>query len=98
MNDNEKRIFPRSDLQCPVLYRYSNKSSWKVGKMQNFSATGMKLITSENPLTEKKIYIHVKPGSQKTIPEITASGKITRIDNIDDEFILSCTLTNVTRG
>jgi len=98
MNNNDKRTFPRSDMQCPVLYRHDENKPWKVGKMQNLSATGMCLITTDNPESAKKIFIHVKPGSQKIIPEIIASGDIIRIENINDEYVLACNLTNVSRG
>lgn len=95
---NEKRIFPRSDMQCPILYRYSDKKAWKVGKMLNLSATGMQLITNEDPEKKKTIHLHVKPGSQKVIPEITATGEIIRINDVGDKFILACRLTNMTRN
>lgn len=97
MSDNEQRIFPRSDMQCPVLYRYDNNKPWKVGKMLNFSATGMLLVITEDPEEANNISIHVKPGSQKAIPEITATGKIIRVDKTNDEFVLACRLTNVAR-
>jgi len=98
MSDTEKRIFPRSDMQCPVLYHYGDNQTWKVGKMLNFSATGMLLLINEEPGEENIINIHVKPGSKKVIPEITATGEIIRVDKTHDEFILACRLTNVARG
>ena len=99
MDNNEKRIFPRSNSQCPVLYRFDEKSPWRIGKMQNLSATGISFITPDDPLNERRIYIHIKPGSQKTIPELIASGEIVRTnDTNNNEFILSCKLTDISRG
>jgi len=63
--------------------------------MQNFSATGMLLTATEDPANEKSIHIHVKPGSQKIIPEIAASGEIMRVESSDNEFVVACKLTNI---
>ena len=101
MNKKDKRVFPRMDLNCPVLYRQAGEKNWKVGKMQNLSATGIQFISTDDLQASTPIRIQVKPGSKKSIPEIIASGKVVRSEPLDDDnYVLSCSLTqvsNVTR-
>jgi len=93
--DTEKRIFPRLEARCPVLYQLDKAKSWKVGKMQNLSATGLQLICNETIPAFTTVHIHVKPGTKKNIPEIKATGEVVRSENTDDGYIISCKLTEV---
>ena len=92
----EKRVFPRIDAQCPVLYRVGDDTPWKVARMENMSATGIKIIANEDLPTPLEINIHIKPGSKKSIPEIKAIGVVIRSESCNDgEYIISCKLTAV---
>ena len=96
MNKKDKRVFPRMQLTCPVLFRPTGEKTWKVGKIQNLSATGIQFISTDDIQPSTPIQIQVKPGSKKTIPEITASGKVVRSELLDgDGYIISCSLTQV---
>ena len=96
MDKKDKRIFPRMQLTCPVLFRQAGVKNWNVGKMQNLSATGIQFISTEELQPSTPIHIQVKPGSKKTIPEITASGKVVRSELHDGEgYVISCNLTQV---
>ena len=91
----DKRIFPRLKARCPVLYQIDQQKSWKVGKMQNLSATGLQLICNESIQTDTIVHIHVKPGTQKSIPEIRAVGEVVRTETAEEGYIISCKLTEV---
>jgi hypothetical protein len=96
MNDTEKRLFPRIQAMCPVLYRLGEDKSWKVARMYNFSATGIQFQCADEPALSTSVSIHVKPGSKKNIPELIAKGSVIRIDKLSEqEFLLSCQLTKV---
>ena len=96
MKNNDKRVFPRMDLACPVLYRLGNEKPWKVGKMRNLSATGIQIVAAENPAPATPIYIQIKPGSKKSIPAISASGKVVRSEPLEDGiYAFSCSLTDI---
>jgi len=95
-NNNEKRLFPRMQANCPVLFRLGKEKSWKVAKISNLSATGIQFVSTENPPISTNISIHIKPGSKKTIPEIIASGMVVRAEVLDDDtYAISCRLTEV---
>jgi len=95
----EKRTFPRIDAQCPVLYRTDETSPWKVARMENVSATGIRLIVEELLPVSTELYIHIKPGSKKSIPEIKAKGVITRTDTANEsDYVISCNLKEVSPG
>jgi hypothetical protein len=96
MNKKDKRVFPRMQLTCPVLYRQAGEKTWNVGKMQNLSATGIQFISMDDLQPSSPIHIQVKAGSKKSIPEITASGKVVRSEPLDgDGYVISCSLTQV---
>jgi hypothetical protein len=96
MNNKDKRVFPRMQLNCPVLYRQAGEKTWNVGKMQNLSATGIQFICKDDLQPSTAIHIQVKAGSKKTIPQIIASGKVVRSEPLDEgQYVLSCNLTQV---
>ena len=97
----EKRGFPRIDTECPVMYAIGTSKKWSVGVLLNYSATGMSVRCKEQLLRNISINIITKPGSNKLVPNITASGKITRCEIMknavseNDEFKIACKLTKV---
>ena len=96
MSDIERRLFPRMQVTCPVLYHLDKTKGWKVAKMVNLSATGIQFVCTDEPSLNTYLSIHVKPGSKKNIPELIAKGLVTRIEKVtDEEYLLACKLTDV---
>jgi hypothetical protein len=94
--NSEKRLFPRMDAECAVLYTIGTSTNWKVGILSNMSATGLQMRCPERLLKNIGISILLKPGDNKLIPEIEGKGKVTRCDQIDEhEFEISCKLTEI---
>jgi len=92
----EKRVFPRMETECPVLYAVGNSKKWQVGILVNFSATGLLMKCKESLLKNINISILLKPGQNRLVPEIAAKGKIIRCVQVgEDEFEISCKLTEV---
>ena len=93
---DNKRLFPRIDTECPVLYAVGNSKKWQVGILANMSATGLMMKCKERLLRNISISIMLKPGQNKLIPEITAKGKVIRCNQVgEDEYEVSCKLTEV---
>lgn len=92
----EKRTFPRTETQCPVLYKTPGNQRWMVGILLNMSAAGM-LMKCKEPVQENgPILLQYKPGKNKIVPEIGASGVITRVSESDDgQYLVACKLTDV---
>ena len=87
--ENEKRVFPRMDTECPVLYAVGNSKKWQVGILVNMSATGLMM-------KNLNFSILLKPGQNRLVPEIAAKGKIIRCIQVgDEEYEISCKLTEV---
>lgn len=94
--EDEKRIFPRMETECPVLYAVGESKKWQVGILVNFSATGLLMKCKERLLKNINISILFKPGQNKLVPEVAAKGKVIRCEQVgDDEFEVSCKLTEV---
>lgn len=97
----EKRVFPRMDAECAVLYAIGSTSNetnknWKVGIMSNMSAVGLLMKCPERLLKNINISLRIKPGDNRLIPEIEAKGKITRCTQIDEhEYEVSVKLIEV---
>lgn len=92
----EKRVFPRLETECPILYAVGDSKKWQVGILVNFSATGLLMKCKEPLLKNINISILFKPGQNRLVPEIAAKGKIIRCTQIaEDEFEVSCKLTEV---
>jgi len=93
---HEKRVFPRMETECPVLYAVGNSKKWQVGILVNLSATGLMMKCKESLLKNINISILLKPGQNRLVPEIAAKGKIIRCIQVgDEEFEISCKLTEV---
>ena len=94
--ESEKRVFPRMETECPVLYAIGNSKKWQVGILVNFSATGLLMKCKERLLKNIAISILFKPGQNKLVPEVAAKGKVIRCNQIsEEEFEISCKLTEV---
>ena len=93
---HENRVFPRLTAECAVLYAIGTSEDWKVGIMSNMSATGLSMKCPEQLLKNINISIIIKPGDNKTIPQIEAAGKVTRCTQIDEhEYEVSCKLIKI---
>lgn len=93
-----KRVFPRITVTCPVLYRQSANKRWQVARLVDFSATGVCMICDENLPEQAEVSIQIKPGSQKTVPAISASGIVVRCQaNAEQRFEVSCKILKVYR-
>jgi hypothetical protein len=94
--ESEKRIFPRLETECPVLYAVGNSNKWQVGILINFSATGLLMKCKERLLKNINISILFKPGQNRLVPEVSAKGKVIRCNQMaEDDFEVSCKLTEV---
>lgn len=93
---SDKRIFPRTDTECPVLYTIGSSEKWQVAMLINMAATGIKMKCNEQLLRNINITIMTKPGRNSIVPEITAKGKIVRCKQRDDgSFEVSCSLQEI---
>lgn len=94
----ERRAFPRIAASCPVLYRLNTADSWQVAKMVDYSATGIRLDCDENLPVDTEIAIKIKPGSMKTIPELSVEGLVVHSDlNKEEHFTVSVKILKVLR-
>lgn len=94
--NKDKRVFPRIETECPVLYTVGNSQNWQVAVLCNMSATGLLMKTKEQLVDDIKITIMTKPGTNRLVPEITATGIVTRcVEKTEDSFEISCKLVEV---
>jgi hypothetical protein len=97
-NNYNQRGFPRITVTCPVLYRLTSSQRWQVAKMVDFSATGIRMVCDENLAIDATVGIQIKPGSQKTVPALAATGIVVRCEvNAEQRFEVSCKITKVLR-
>lgn len=95
---DNKRVFPRIRVTCPVLYRLDEGMRWQVARLLDFSATGICMICDDNLPINTNIDIQIKPGSQKTVPELSVSGFVVRSVTTDEQrFEISCKVLKVHR-
>jgi len=96
---SERRAFPRIEASCPVLYRLGAAERWQVAKMEEYSAVGMRIACDENLPKGTFIAIQVKPGSVKTIPQLSLEGEVVHSDLNDEErFVVSVKILKVLRN
>lgn len=94
----ERRAFPRIEAQCPVLYQLRPNSRWLVARLEEYSATGISMVCDDNLSEGTEIAIQIKPGSQKTVPQLSAQGCVVRCTlNKDNRFKVSCKILKVLR-
>lgn len=82
---SEHRTFPRMHAQCPVCYRDSASGRWLIGRMIDFSATGLLMTTDKSLEENSQISLQVEPGSKKFIPALRGVGTVVRCKHIDDD-------------
>ncbi|MFV2055336.1 MAG: hypothetical protein ACC707_02670 [Thiohalomonadales bacterium] len=95
---SNSRVFPRMDTECPVLYAIGSSERWRIGKLVNMSATGLRMTCEEPLLRNISITIKTEPGSNRLVPGITGKGKITRCETLDKanrQYQISCKLSKV---
>lgn len=92
----ERRMFPRLDATCPVLYQMADSTQWRTGSLVNFSATGLRIQCEELLSPGGDISIQIQPGKNRAVPAIMAKGRILRCE-LDEELYceISCKLTKV---
>lgn len=94
--NKDKRVFPRIETECPILYSVGSSQKWQVAVLSNMSATGLLMKTKEQLVDDIKITIMTKPGTNRLVPEITATGIVTRcVEKTDENFEVSCKLIEV---
>jgi len=92
------RAFPRISVSCPVLYLLPSTQRWQVAKLVDFSATGINMVCDVNLSTGTEISLQIKPGSQKTVPALSATGVVVRCETNDEQqYVVSCKLIKVHR-
>jgi hypothetical protein len=93
---SEKRVFPRIDMECPVLYSVGTTENWQVAMLIDMSATGIKMRCNEQLLHNIKLSIIIKRGQNKSIPAINGKGKVVRCIQLElNQYEVSCNLTEV---
>lgn len=77
-NPSEKRVFPRIAVQCPVRYRENPSQRWQIGRLINYSATGLLMITRQAMAVGDKLMVQIERGSQRDIPPLAGEGTVVR--------------------
>lgn len=98
MNDkpSDNRVFPRTKAICPVLYRIQGTNRWYVSILNNLSATGLQMKCKESISQGSTLDIQLKPGSNKLIPALQATGIVIRTElNPEKEQLVSCKLIKI---
>ena len=94
--NKDKRVFPRIETECPVLYSIGSSQKWQVAILCNMSATGMLIKTKEQRVDDISISVMTKPGTNRLVPAITAKGIVTRcVQKNEENFEISCKLIEV---
>lgn len=92
----DKRVFPRIDTECPVLYSVGSSKKWQVAILCNMSATGLLMKTKEQMVDDIGVSVMTKPGTNRLVPEIICKGIVTRcVKKGDEHYEVSCKLTEV---
>lgn len=94
--NKDKRVFPRIETECPVLYSVGSSKKWQVAILRNMSATGLLMRTKEQLVEDVGVSIMTKPGANRLVPEISCKGLVTRcVKKGDEHYEVSCKLTEV---
>lgn len=94
----ERRMFPRTPVNCPALYRQPSNERWQVAKMLEYSATGISMLCDEDLPEGTIIDVQFKPGSIKTVPEFSVEGRVVRSElDSEQNFIVSVKVIKVLR-
>jgi hypothetical protein len=94
--NKDKRVFPRIETECPVLYSVGSSKKWQVAILSNMSATGLLMQTKEQLANDVAISVMTKPGTNRLVPQIIGKGIVTRcVKKGDEHFDVSCKLHEV---
>lgn len=74
----EQRGFPRIAVQCPVRYRENPAQRWQIGRLVNYSATGLLMTTRQAMVVGDNLTIQIERGSQRDIPPLAGEGTVVR--------------------
>lgn len=80
----EHRVFPRMPAQCPIRYRDAESGRWLIGRMLDFSATGLLMTTEHNLDAGSHLTLQIEPGSKRAIPALRGVGMVVRCQHIDN--------------
>lgn len=95
----DQRSFPRIVVTCPVLYLLPSVKRWQVARLKDFSATGISMLCDVSLDVGVEVSLQIKPGSQKVVPALSATGVVVRCENSDgQQYVVSCKLIKVQRG
>jgi len=95
-NKQNQRAFPRIAVTCPVLYLRPPAKRWQVARLVDFSATGISMVCDSKLDVGVEISLQIKPGSQKTVPALSATGVVMRNETNDEQqYVVSCKLIKV---
>jgi hypothetical protein len=94
-NRLERRKFPRIAAQCPIRYR-GLQGDWGEAELQDYSATGLRMMCEETLLQNTKLSLQLLPGEKTRIPRVTAEGVVVRcILGTDHRYEIACKLIKV---
>jgi hypothetical protein len=94
--NKDKRVFPRIETECPVLYSIGSSKKWQVAILRNMSATGLLMQTKEQLADDVAVTVMTKPGTNRLVPQITGKGFVTRcVKKSDEQYEVSCKLHEV---
>jgi hypothetical protein len=74
----ERRAFPRIPAQCPVRFRDSQAQRWLIGRLVDYSAAGLCMITPRALDIGDSIAIQIERGSKRDIPPLAGEGTVIR--------------------
>ncbi|MGD8999051.1 MAG: PilZ domain-containing protein [Granulosicoccaceae bacterium] len=74
----ERRVFPRIPAQCPVRFRDSRARRWLIGRLVNFSATGLLMIAPRALAIGDTVAVQLERGSRRDIPPLAGEGSVVR--------------------
>jgi len=92
----EKRLFPRQEARCAVLYQTPASKRWLVAHLVDFAAAGLRMECDELLAPGTPIAIQLRPGSDRTIPAIQGRGEVVRCaPNSNLRYEVACKLRKI---
>lgn len=92
----ERRVFPRSTVRVPVVYRPDGVATDRIAVTVDFSATGLKMFCREAVEPGSAIRVELKPGINRSVPPIKADGQVMRCEQAKGGgFFVSCRLVKI---
>ena len=95
-NRQDKRVFPRMEAECPVLYRTNEQERWCVGVLHDFSATGILMTCNRVLPVGTPISLRLERGRNKSLPALSGTGSVIRSDKLSTtKYEIACKLTHI---